>query len=283
VGQRYDVVFTADKNDSNFWLRVSPGAPICGRAQIYNRPNVVVGAIIRYEGAALSNPKSTGFRTAITCVDELFTPHRQNSIPSSKFKSQLKSIDVRLGRGAGNVVNWLINGTSMHVDLEKPTMGYVKTDNYSSLLRSKDIIELPNRNEWYYWVVTSSFSPPLAHPIHLHGHDFWVLGSGVGKFPNSIDNLKFDNVMRRDTATLPGATNGAWLVLAFQTDNPGAWLMHCHTAWHSVQNFHMQFLERPMDIKETVSSWKDFDQGCAQWSKYWSSGARFGVLEDSGL
>ncbi|KAH7016525.1 uncharacterized protein B0I36DRAFT_337964 [Microdochium trichocladiopsis] len=34
----------------------------------------------------------------------------------------------------------------------------------------------------------------------------------------------------RDATMAPA--NG-WLVLAGFTDNPGAWLMHCHIAWHA--------------------------------------------------
>jgi FtsP/CotA-like multicopper oxidase with cupredoxin domain len=37
--------------------------------------------------------------------------------------------------------------------------------------------------------------------------------------------LNFDNPPRRDVAMLPA--NG-WMVIAFQADNPGAWLLHCH-------------------------------------------------------
>lgn len=62
--------------------------------------------------------------------------------------------------------------------------------------------------------------------MHLHGHDFWMLGKGVGKFSDvGVDALNFDNPVRRDTSILPPA---GWLVVAFTTDNPGAWLFHCH-------------------------------------------------------
>ena len=51
--------------------------------------------------------------------------------------------------------------------------------------------------------------------------------SNVGQFNVSSDpaNLVYNNPTRRDTALLPG---GGWLAIAFPTDNPGAWLMHCH-------------------------------------------------------
>lgn len=29
---------------------------------------------------------------------------------------------------------------------------------------------------------------------------------------------------------LPG---GGFLAIAFKPDNPGAWLLHCHIAWHA--------------------------------------------------
>jgi FtsP/CotA-like multicopper oxidase with cupredoxin domain len=63
--------------------------------------------------------------------------------------------------------------------------------------------------------------------IHLHGHDFYVLGTGLGTFDknNAAALLQWTNPTRRDVAMLNA---GGWLVIAFLTDNPGAWLMHCH-------------------------------------------------------
>lgn len=62
--------------------------------------------------------------------------------------------------------------------------------------------------------------------MHLHGHDFWELGKGSGQFSDvGISALDFDNPTRRDTAMLP---SGGWLAVAFTTDNPGAWVFHCH-------------------------------------------------------
>ncbi len=53
------------------------------------------------------------------------------------------------------------------------------------------------------------------HPIHLHGHDFLVLGSSdSGTFNLATDQskLNFVNPVRRDVAMLPAG----WLVIAFQ-------------------------------------------------------------------
>jgi hypothetical protein len=65
----------------------------------------------------------------------------------------------------------------------------------------------------------------------------------LGVWNNSFaSTLQYKNPPRRDVAMLPSPggpggpggpgsgppPTGGWLVLAFLTDNPGAWLMHCH-------------------------------------------------------
>lgn len=60
------------------------------------------------------------------------------------------------------------------------------------------------------------------HPFHLHGHHFWLLGTGEGTF-DPVANASALNVASppfRDTATLP---QGGWVVLRFVADNPGEW------------------------------------------------------------
>jgi FtsP/CotA-like multicopper oxidase with cupredoxin domain len=57
------------------------------------------------------------------------------------------------------------------------------------------------------------------YPIHLHGHDFWVLGSGYGKFDKSMSNsLTLVNAPRRDVVMLPAS---GYVVIALTTNNPG--------------------------------------------------------------
>ncbi len=56
-----------------------------------------------------------------------------------------------------------------------------------------------------------------------------------------------------------------YLVIAFKTDNPGAWLLHCHIGWHASEGFAVTFLERQDEIKldskqlnDTCNAWKAF-------------------------
>lgn len=50
------------------------------------------------------------------------------------------------------------------------------------------------------------------------------MGTGTGVFSDA-STLDYTNPVRRDVALLPAA---GYLVIGFFTDNPGAWLMHCH-------------------------------------------------------
>jgi L-ascorbate oxidase len=73
-----------------------------------------------------------------------------------------------------------------------------------------------------------------THPWHLHGHDFWVLGHGTGKFDIYNDPKKYNLVNPIMKNTVPVHPLG-WTALRFKADNPGVWLFHCHIESH----FHM--------------------------------------------
>lgn len=105
--------------------------------------------------------------------------------------------------------------------------------------------------------------------MHIHGHDFYVLGAVANStFAEAdIDLLNFTNPPRRDVAFLP--TYG-WLVVAFITDNPGAWLMHCHIAFHVGQGLAVQFLERESEISSVMSL--DYIPGnCSVWDDWYAN------------
>jgi FtsP/CotA-like multicopper oxidase with cupredoxin domain len=129
----------------------------------------------------------------------------------------------------------------------------------------------------YFWVFKSI--PGLAvtpHPIHLHGHDFYLLGAGNGDFSDPA-TLQWNNPPRRDVAMLPA---GGYLVIGFEANNPGAWLMHCHIAFHVAQGLSVQFLERQQDIQK-VMSLSNVNPECDAWDKYYKTSVY--KKEDSGL
>ena len=94
-------------------------------------------------------------------------------------------------------------------------------------------------------------------------------GQGSGSYTPDAP-LNYATPPRRDTATVPG---GGWLAIAFLSNNPGAWLMHCHIAWHVAEGLAVQFVESPEKVtfdqnalQETCTNWKNYYDG-AYWHK----------------
>ncbi|KAF2398019.1 laccase precursor [Trichodelitschia bisporula] len=276
IGQRYEVIITADQAVDNYWLRVTSGTQCNGAPRIYGNTSLVVGGILHYEGASSSNPTSTSFNISTDCLDESFEPFVEHTVPSDTFASQLGELDLSFDR---TIIRWSIDGSPIDVDWERPTLDYVQ-DNDTAYTTSMRVFEMTQPNAWYFWVIRNFDGIPIPHPIHLHGHDFYKLGSGTGDFPGTISALDFDNPIRRDVAMLPAR---GWLVIAMPADNPGAWLCHCHIAWHVSQGFGLQFLERKQDILGAIGSLDSMNEGCIEWERYWDSPNRPYKKEDSGL
>lgn len=68
-------------------------------------------------------------------------------------------------------------------------------------------------------VVEMSNRTRMAHPMHLHGHHFQVV---------ALDGRALSGAVR-DTVLVPA--NGS-VTVAFDADNPGRWLFHCHNLFH---------------------------------------------------
>ncbi len=82
-----------------------------------------------------------------------------------------------------------------------------------------------------------NMSPIDHHPMHLHGHTFWVTGTEAGRIP--------------ETAWIP--SNNVLVAVAqareveFIANNPGDWVLHCHM-FHHMMN-HMTVMVGPMGMQ----------------------------------
>lgn len=80
-----------------------------------------------------------------------------------------------------------------------------------------------------------------SHPMHFHGHSFYVVGWGFGNFDPDKDPLKYNlvNPPKQSTFSVP---KGGWAVIRFRADNPGVWLLHCHFEHHHFKGMSMVFI-----------------------------------------
>lgn len=90
------------------------------------------------------------------------------------------------------------------------------------------------------------FSPMQHHPIHLHGHTFWLTGTEAGRIP--------DNAWIPRNNTLVGVA----MVQEFEfvAFNPGDWIFHCHMVHHMMNHMVRQVGPRirPSNVDEYVAA-----------------------------
>lgn len=163
----------------------------------------------------------------------------------------------------------------MVVDWNDPSL--LKIDNGANFNKSNAVIRIPEANTWTYVAIETGHN--ISHPIHLHGYDFHVLAQGQGSYTPDIP-LQLINPARRDTAVLPA--NG-YLVIAFYSNNPGVWLMHCHIGWHAAEGFSLQFIVREDEIPSLISNEErqNLNDQCELWRAHTNIQAMF--QEDSGI
>ncbi|KAK9464207.1 multicopper oxidase-domain-containing protein [Lipomyces oligophaga] len=108
---------------------------------------------------------------------------------------------------------------------------------------------------------------PGKHPFHLHGHTFQVVERSEASASDD-DYITYDASspgkrqkypVRRDTVYV--RPNG-YMVLRFQTDNPGVWLFHCHIEWHLEQGLALVLVEAPLEMQKKLSIPEDHYAAC---------------------
>ncbi|XP_077979461.1 uncharacterized protein LOC144434825 [Glandiceps talaboti] len=125
-----------------------------------------------------------------------------------------------------------------------------------------------------------------AHPVHIHGHHFYVLKTGYGLYDRETGNfvgentdidcgnnpqcnigkwndptwkgdkipgLNLENPPLKDTIIVPV---GGYVVVRFVADNPGWWFVHCHIEDHQIQG--MALMLKEGDVTEMMNPPKDF-------------------------
>jgi FtsP/CotA-like multicopper oxidase with cupredoxin domain len=69
----------------------------------------------------------------------------------------------------------------------------------------------------------------MAHPMHLHGHNFQVTALNGNDLAGAV----------RDTVFVPSMGS---VRIAFDADNPGRWPLHCHNLYHMLTGMMTEFV-----------------------------------------
>ncbi|KAJ7127292.1 Cu-oxidase-domain-containing protein [Mycena crocata] len=242
AGQRYSVVVTASQPVANYWIQTPfvGGSP----ANNLNQNATLARAILRYAGAPKADPTTPmtigPFPGALVEAD--LRPLVPQAAPPADVNVTL-DLEVVAGKAIWNVNNVsfvapkvptlakILAGASMEADFNI-------TENTFIFPANKTIqITLPSNDD------------DDAHPLHMHGQNFWLIK------PNSSDVFNTLNPIKRDTAA--AGANG--MVLRFRTDKPGPFFFHCHIFWHYQAGLATVLVNDPAGTRQQVhpdAAWK---------------------------
>ncbi|KAF2972509.1 laccase [Xylaria multiplex] len=268
IGQRYDVIVKADQEPGNYWMRSIPQITCSSNEMATN-----IKGIVTYDDLAVEEPTTEPFEYVDDCND----PALESLIPfvaldaSPADQEQVMDLGLAIVNG---FFKWTLNSNTFLSDWGEPTLEKVLNPD-AVFTDGENIITLNETNAWTYLVIESQLG--LEHPFHLHGHDFFVLGQQAMATFGGDSELNLINPMRRDVAMLPAS---GYLAIAFQNDNPGVWLAHCHIGWHTSQGFALQLVERNSEILASIDATALADT-CSAWNTYQDAA---GIeQEDSGV
>lgn len=268
IGQRYDVVVEANAPSGDYWLR----GQWVSACSTNGNPDGITG-IIRYDGASSADPTtSKDFETKDTCYDEPvanLVPYVALNVGSTYNEVAVQDMNFAM---SGPWFQWTLNGSSLELDWEAPTV-LAMLNNETTYPVDYNVVQVDRtqgatETEWVVLVIQDNTGFGVTHPIHLHGHDFWVLAQDTGMWSGDTSNFVLTNPPRRDVASLPG--NG-YLAIAFELDNPGAWIVHCHIAWHASQGLALEFVEDQSLYSIGAADEVVFRNQCATWASHMNS------------
>lgn len=191
---------------------------ICGLA---NQPNAL--AAIYYDRADTTKaPTSTAWNIPDpgTCENDdlsLTVPY-YSLTPTAP--ATVRTFEITTTVNDSDIFLWELDGTSFRANYNSP------------LLLLANLGNLTFQPEWNVKNFGSNSSirvivknnSPAAHPMHLHGHNMFILHQGPGDWDGTtITNP--NNPQRRDVQMLPVGGHIVWQINA---DNPGVWPFHCH-------------------------------------------------------
>ncbi|CAF9913428.1 MAG: hypothetical protein GOMPHAMPRED_007909 [Gomphillus americanus] len=278
IGQRSDVLVTANTNNASaaYWMR---STLVCS---LTNQP-FGLAAVYYNKANTSATPTSVAPTIPQQCDNDALT----STTPFFPFGAQpqpatTQQFDITFGPNSTTppISNlFYMNGVSFRGNYNAPVLLLSNAGNNSYPLDPEWNVYNFGSNSSMRFVVYNHF--PATHPMHLHGHNFFVLNVGNGQWDGSIINA--NNPQRRDVQILPGQNaqqEPGFIVLQINADNPGVWPFHCHIAWHVSAGLYVNILERPADIAR-----QRFPQTPFQTCKDWAAFTNTTVIDqiDSGL
>ncbi|KAH3694162.1 uncharacterized protein LOC127861637 [Dreissena polymorpha] len=318
-GERFDFEITANQPVDNYWIR-----GITLEKGRYRRAD----AILRYETATASDPKTnrqqcTAAKTCLVlnCPFTYYPEAYTECVTFDQLKSAVNDDPAPVfepGMSKEYFLNWAFPGVKPYPGSVNGHPGSVNgrdfhTPDVNLLLQPKEwsspckspecgddrhclcthALEIGGGDTIQMVLMNMGMGKGWSHPIHMHGHSFYVLKMGYGNYNSStgaiqgdnsdidcrgpvtdpkksfcnnatwsdaawlngrVPRLELNNPPRKDTIIVP---TGGYVVIRIKADNPGLWNMHCHIELHSMDGMLMLLNESFTEIPSAPKGFPD--------------------------
>ena len=230
VGQRTDVVVKATGSATDaVWMRSDISVLCSSPTQPY-----ALAAIYYPQANTSMRPNSTAWPVADTSCgnDPLsstvpYYPITPDPNPATTETIVMNCECVCYGfADAANMVTdgqnatghwlWTMNNSSFRANYDDPLLLLVNEGNTSYPDDPEWNVHNFGSNKTIRIIVNNLI--PTAHPMHIHGHNMFVLAEGQGTWDGTIVNPS--NPQRRDTQIVQ---DSGYMVFQINADNPGVW------------------------------------------------------------
>jgi FtsP/CotA-like multicopper oxidase with cupredoxin domain len=164
----------------------------------------------------------------------------------------------------GEGIRWMVNNATYDMlrlqNLTRPLLFDLYHGNEQNL--PHDVVYTLQHNQLVDIVIQNTVALNgvcESHPMHMHGHKFWIhsYGTGIYKSEKNILPDRDDPVLR--DSLMVYATSYAyyssgrnisnhrqpcgWTKLRMIADNPGLWMFHCHIGAHTYMGMNILLKE----------------------------------------
>ncbi|KAL3853426.1 hypothetical protein ACJMK2_016981 [Sinanodonta woodiana] len=291
-GESFDFILVANRIVSNYWIRAET-------LEIHKHHRTE--AILRYHGALITEPTtsrktcSASSRCLVAnCPYLLYPPSHYtdcltfndlngaagNEPPPRSHEHHFEEHFLNFGIPGENPasVNGIVFKSPTVSALTQPTEGIFPCTKQhcgeDRMCTCTHAVDITHGNVVQLVFTNMGLGKGQPHPIHLHGHSFYVMKMGYGKYDNitakiigenldvncrgnknreksycnnptwsdrswikgNVPGLKFEKAPLKDTLVVP---SGGYAVVRFRADNPGLWVMHCHMEVHHLEGMRL--------------------------------------------
>ena len=285
IGQRTDIVVEATGQPTDaVWMRSTLGkSAFVGGCTLNDGISPEAVAAIYYQNANKTAVPTTQSEIPEDIVNRCSNDALSQTVPYYEISpparpSSTEQIDITFqSNGTHNL--WYMNNSTFRADYNDPLLLEAKLGR-RDFDPEWNVFDFGNSDS--IRLVIYNHAQAGAHPMHMHGHNMYILAVGSGTWDGSIVNPS--NPQRRDVQLLPNAVDPStpsYIVVQIDADNPGVWPFHCHIAWHVSAGLYINILEKPRDIQRKMNIPSSIAQTCRDWSAW--SGNNVVPEIDSGL